>query len=202
MIRHGRVAQPWPERIYGDLDVPLSEEGRAGSRRAAERLAREPLALVVSSGLERADYLARELVARSAADGAAPPLVREPRLREIHRGEWSGLGEDELEARHPGAWRRFWERGGAQPPPGGETLEELARRVSAALEELGARHPGASVAIAAHRWVLRAAACSLLGLSLERAVRLDIPPCGLLVLDWPGPGEAPSVGRLVVPGGA
>ena len=202
LIRHGQVAPPWDGRIYGDLDVPLSDEGRAVSRAVAARLAEEPWAAVVSSGLERTDYLAAELVRCRAGVGAEPPLLREPRLREIHRGDWAGFGEPEVEAQRPGGWRRWWDAGGMEPPPGGETLEQVRDRVGAALDELARAHDGQRIAVAAHRWVVRAAVCRLLGLALEQAPRLDVPPCGVVVVDWADSGAGPSEGRLVfAPGG-
>ncbi|NOT31084.1 MAG: bifunctional RNase H/acid phosphatase, partial [Planctomycetes bacterium] len=53
LVRHGEVDAAWHGRIYGALDVPLSERGRSEAARAARTLAEVELAAVVSSGLAR-----------------------------------------------------------------------------------------------------------------------------------------------------
>lgn len=184
LVRHGRVADPWRERIYGDLDVPLAPEGERVSRLVAARVSDLGPALVVSSGLERADYLARSIARAGAIEHRM-----EPRLREIHRGEWAGLAEAEVEARRPGGWQAFWGSEGLVPPPGGETIEEVRVRVLAALDELAAAFSGRAVAVVAHKWALRAALCETLALPLAEAARLPVPYCGTAVCDWPSSGR-------------
>ncbi|TDJ70766.1 MAG: histidine phosphatase family protein [Planctomycetota bacterium] len=192
LVRHGRVADPWYDRIYGDLDVPLSLEGEEQSRRAARLFEGIMLSAVISSGLARAEYAAR--------------LIREPRglprrddrrLAEIYRGEWAGFGEAEVEAARPGGWRAWQDAGGLHPPPGGETLQSVRERVVTALDELAREAGSTRVAVVAHKWVLRVAACEALALPLDRSIELDVPNCAVLVLDWPlrrGSRERPETG--------
>lgn len=183
IVRHGRVAEPWPERLYGDLDVPLSPEGEAQSARVGEAFAGAQLDAVVSSGLARA-----ELCARILREPRGLARRDEPRLREIHRGQWAGWSREQVEAAHPGAWAALVEEGGLVAPPGGETLAELGRRVGEALDALADAHPGGRIAVAAHKWVLRSAVARALGLPLERCARIAAPPVAIASLDWPTAG--------------
>jgi probable phosphoglycerate mutase len=80
----------------------------------------------------------------------------DPRLRELDVGAWGGLTRDEIAARWPEALARFDRREPEARPEGGETREALARRVHEALDELCARHAGATLAIVAHGGVLAA----------------------------------------------
>ena len=179
LIRHGRVEDAWRGRIYGDLEVALAPEGEVEARRAAERLAGVALAAVVSSGLARAEYGAALL-----RDGRGLARRDEPDLREIGRGEWRGSTFDAVERAEPGsiaAWRgdpRF-------RPPGGESLADLFARVRARLAALAAEFAGLELAVVAHSWVGRVAACAALDLGPEAAHRFDLPTGGLVVLDWP-----------------
>lgn len=185
LCRHGAVAAPFAGRLYGDRDVPLSDAGRAEAAACARALAALPLAAVVSSGLARAE------------DGAA--LIRagrglarcdEPSLKELSRGAWAGLSFAELDARSPGAFARWQSAPAAERPPGGESLADLWRRVHPTLARLAAEHAGQAVAVVAHSWVVRCAACHALGLGLEATLALALPTGALVVLDWPAAGES------------
>ena len=186
LVRHGEVAAEWRQRVYGDLDVPLSTAGEEEARAVARLFAGQALAEVVSSGLARAEFTAARIRAgaRAAADGGVLSRRDDERLRELGRGEWAGLEVLELARRFPEAWRRFEASGWTEAPPGGETLAELATRVLPALDEVATR-ARAPVAIVAHKWVLRVAICEALGCPLERCANIEVATSGLLAFDWP-----------------
>ncbi|MEX1023805.1 MAG: alpha-ribazole phosphatase family protein [Planctomycetota bacterium] len=179
LVRHGEVAADWRRRIYGQLDVPLSANGERQLHAVAERFRDVPFELVASSGLARAEYGARLL-----REPRGLARRDEPELLEIHRGDWAGRSFDELERDDPGAHTRWLADPGTVRPPNGESLEDLRVRVVRALARLAAEVPG-DVAIVAHSWVLRVAACHVLGLALDRAPDLALPTGGALVLDHP-----------------
>jgi broad specificity phosphatase PhoE len=180
LLRHGDVDPYWRDRIYGCLDIPLSDEGRAQARRQAEHLAALPLALVVSSGLARTEFGAACLRAQR---GAA--RVDDPELRELDRGAWAGMALADLEREQPGAWSRWYAAPAVSRPPGGESLDDLAARVLPRLRHWAERHIGATIALVTHGWVIRVAVLHVLGLSNDHAPRLDVRTGDLTVLDWP-----------------
>ena len=202
LFRHGAVAQPWPGRVYGRLDVPLSEEGRAQAAWGAASLEGVELASVVSSGLPRAEETAALLRAPRG-------LARrdEPAFLEICRGDWAGLGPDEIDAHRPGAFQAWKRSGGVLAPPGGETLQHMADRVLPALNGLAEEFAGQRVAIAAHMWVLRIAVSAGLGRPLQRAAGVLVGTGARCDLAWsPGQGwfllgaDAPEGSALTVDG--
>ncbi len=111
-------------RCGGDVDVELSDVGRAQAFDAAEQIrAMKPgIKLIVASGLMRARDTARIL---STALGGLP-IVIEPLLNERHLGDWNSRPIAETEA--------LLARNAA--PPGGETEEAIVARVASALEKL------------------------------------------------------------------
>lgn len=169
LARHGEVDPAWHGRIYGSLDVPLSEAGRRQSARLAEALTILAPDAVVSSGLQRTEDTAAHLRSRLGA-----PRLDDPELRELDRGAWAGLSQDELERREPGAWSRWFGAPGDSRPPGGESLEDLRRRVEPRLEHWARIHAGGAVAIVTHGWVVRVLVCRALGAELGLAPRLDV----------------------------
>jgi len=192
VVRHGEVEAHWQDRIYGRLDVPLSERGLAQCELIAAALAPVALDAVVSSGLQRAEAAAARVRA------ARPALARrdEPALLELDRGPWAGRSKSELRGSDPEGLAR-WERSrGVLGPPGSESLAELAARVVPACAALAAEFAGGAVCVVAHLWVTRAAVCAALGLPLERAAQVALPPGGFAVLDWPCAGGRPELVAL------
>ena len=54
LVRHGETDWNATGRIQGHSDTPLNAAGRLQARRAAQRLAREPIRALYSSDLARA----------------------------------------------------------------------------------------------------------------------------------------------------
>lgn len=180
LVRHGEVGASWHGRIYGSLDVPLSEQGRNEGLRVALALNGARIASVVSSGLERTEHMAKCLRQHRNL-----PRIDDPELREIERGEWAGWTRQELEARRPGAWAAWFANPAEARPPGGESLNDLLRRVLPRLEHWAHAALGHSIALVTHGWVLRVLICNALGAPLNSAPRLDIRTGDIVVLRWP-----------------
>ena len=198
LVRHGVVEARWTGRLYGDLDVALSEEGRDQARAAAERLADRELDGVVSSDLARARFGAECIAA-----GRELEVRTLPALREISRGEWAGRPVDELRAEAPGALEGWFDEPEDARPPGGESIGDLRGRVLPALHALANEHPGGELAVVAHGWVIRSTLGWVLGLPATALTRLHVPPASIATIDWhpdhgrdehPGPLTGPHLG--------
>jgi broad specificity phosphatase PhoE len=182
LIRHGRT--PWNDagRIQGQRDIGLSEAGRA---ELAERGIPHPYAHFrwYASPLTRARQSARILGARD--------LKIDPRLVELHWGEWQGWTRQALRAHQGEAFAENEARGLAFRPPGGESPGELRLRLEAWLADLCVS--GQSVIAVTHKGVVQMALALATGWDLvSRApVRLDWQ-CGHLF----SLGEAPSTLRV------
>jgi len=191
LVRHGQVRADWQGRIYGCLDVPLSDQGRDEARRAAAQLADMHLDGVACSGLSRTRY-----GAECIAKGRGLELLVDAELRELERGAWAGMTFEELELQQPGvmaAWR-------ADPwttrPPEGESMGDLAARVLPALDELTERFPKGTLAVVAHSHVVRCAISRALG--EEASMQLEVPTAAILHFRWTpdGPAELVSTRTL------
>ncbi|MCZ6597789.1 MAG: histidine phosphatase family protein [Planctomycetota bacterium] len=192
LVRHGRVAVEYRDRIYGSLDVPLAPEGEEDSRRVARQLAGEELAAVISSGLARTEH-----AAACIRSGRGLARRDEPDLVELFRGAWQDVTFEELERREPGAWEAWHADPGGSSPPGGESLDALAARVLPRLDALAGEFRGRSIAITSHSWVIRIAVCAAFDLEARAALRFAVPLGGLVVLDWsvPEPDQGMGPGR-------
>lgn len=162
LIRHARSAWNAEGRWQGHADPPLDDFGLRQAEALADYLRGEALAAVYSSPLRRALQTA-EPVAR--AHGLTVRL--DDRLKERDVGVWSGLTEAEVRERYPEHFKPDWWLHG---PPGGEGQAALITRTAAALDDVLAAHPEASVAVVSHGGSLNAGLAHLLGLPFGRPV--------------------------------
>ncbi len=123
MVRHGPTHA---KSMIGwtDLDADLSDQAAI-----SRLLSFLPDAPVVSSDLARAVQTA------NAIAGGRPRLPDDPSLREMHFGAWENRTWAEVDAEDPAHIRAFWETPGNVAPPGGESWNDLVRRVSAGVEK-------------------------------------------------------------------
>ena len=159
LVRHGQTVLNREVRFRGLRDVPLDEVGRAEALEAAASLRGQGLTRVYSSPLNRA----RE-VAHRIADAAGTHAVSDmPLLINLDYGEWEGLTKEECADRDPDAWALYADSPEQAACPGGESVASAADRVMRALELLGQRHPGESVAAVSHGVMLRLAVLRIQG---------------------------------------
>ena len=162
---------------WTDRTADLSDHAALARLRA-----RLPEAPVVSSDLSRA---------RATADALArgPRLPDDPRLREIHFGQWEDRSFAEVDAEDPERLRAFWERPGLSAPPGGEGWDALRARVDAALDDLLAPAMP-DLVIVAHFGPILCALQRARGVSTETIFAQKIEPLSLTRIDRHGDGWA------------
>lgn len=154
--RHGQTTWNVERRFQGSTDIPLDDTGREQAVRAARLLAALDPTAIIASPLQRAADTARTL-----GDVTGLPVTFDPDLSERGGGEWEGLTSAEIRARYP-SQHALWQ------PPGGETTEQVAKRVTAAIERNLARLPAAGLlVVASHGAALRLGMLRWLGFPEE-----------------------------------
>lgn len=167
LVRHGTLRLPDERRRYvGQIDPPLSAEGRAQARSLGRRFARVHLAAIRCSDLVRSRETA-ELI----AGAGGPPVVPCEALREIAMGEWEGRPFDDVAHELPEEFRARGADLAGFRPPGGESFADCSRRVVAAFEAIAASLPG-DLLIVGHAGVNRLILCHLLGMPVSGVFRL------------------------------
>jgi probable phosphoglycerate mutase len=109
--------------------------------------------------------------------GAAGPDI-EDGLRETDFGAWEGLTFAEARAKDPAALDA-WLSAPDAAPPGGESFDEVTRRVSAAQERLVARFAGRTVLVVSHVTPIKTMLRLALGAPSEALFRMDLAPASL-----------------------
>lgn len=141
LTRHGLTDRSEPEQHLGQrIDISINEEGRREADALRRRLAPVAFDRVITSPLFRARETAEIVAPRG------PSAEADPRLREMDYGAWEGRTYaqiDETDRAHRDKWLS---RPDEVACPGGESGDDVARRVTSFLEDLLDDH---------RRWVAR-----------------------------------------------
>jgi broad specificity phosphatase PhoE len=144
IARHGESTLNLENRINGDPAVPveLTDKGRDEAAQMGQQLAHVPIELCVHSRFDRT-----RATAAIALKGRDIPFETEPLFDDIDVGDLEGVALEEYRA-----WKRAHTRG--DPFPGGESLDDAARRYARAYRKMLDR-PERSILIVAHEIPLR-----------------------------------------------
>jgi probable phosphoglycerate mutase len=158
LLRHGETAWSAAGRIQGRTDVPLLPGISINTPNLKMRVVTSPLLRCV----------------QTAALIGAPDAVREPRLIEMHWGDWEGESFLALRERYGEAMRLNEARGLDFRPANGESPREVRERVRSWLREVA--QAGEPTLAVTHRGVIRAILSDAFGWDM-----LGKPPAKL---DW------------------
>ncbi len=157
VVRHGYTVTNATRRYTGQLDAPLTDEGKDQAQRLAAYLAEhERIDRIYASDLSRATDTAAPTAARFGL-GIIP--MRE--LREIDVGELTGMPFSEVDLvykAHPQLTKDV-----TYPYPGGETFLELYLRTEKALQRILAENDKGTVMIVTHAGGVRCISCMAAG---------------------------------------
>jgi len=163
LIRHGETAFNREKTFRGMCDVPLNDNGRAQARLLGNALRDRSIDAAYSSPLSRVRQ-----TAEIALEGRGIEITIDKGLLDFSYGEWNGLKEDVVAKRWPGEYERWLAQPHTIRVPGGDTLQEVFDRTSAAMETICSRHEGQTVILFSHRVVTKLLLLYVLGLPLER----------------------------------
>ena len=162
--RHGRTEWNASGRFQGQTDIDLDEIGRAQAWESARRLAALEPDLLISSDLRRT----RDTMAALAAI-TGKPIQLDERLRETFAGEWQGLTGAEIASRYPEEYKAWRAGDPLLKVGGGETRQDVAERMAAAVRDIAARLADDGLAVlTTHGGAARLGIAALIGMPLER----------------------------------
>ncbi len=142
LIRPGCTEYDQQERIQGNLDIPLSDEGRMEVAAVVEQLRDKGITVVYAPASEPA-----EETARAIADALDIRLRKLDRLDNLDLGLWQGMLVEDVRHKQPKVYRQWQEQPETVCPPQGEMLGEADERVRAAMAKLLRRHKQGAIAL-------------------------------------------------------
>ena len=185
LVRHGRTDANATGLLAGRADgIRLDATGTEQANRVAERLAKVPLAALVSSPLARCRETATAI---AAAQGNKLRVARDRGLTECDYGEWQGRTLKELAKQ--ALWKTVQTQPSAAEFPGGESMTamqaravEAVRRRDAAVE---AEHGAGAVWVAvSHGDIIKSVLADALGMHLDLFQRIHVDPASVSIVRY------------------
>jgi broad specificity phosphatase PhoE len=159
LVRHGTTVMNVQNRYRGRRDIPLDAQGYQDAVDAARRLSAVGLAAVYTGPLRRTIATAQII-----ADAAGVPDLRILHgLNNLDYGMWEGMTADEAALYEPDAHALYRTSPLDASCPQGERLIDAQRRMIAALQLIGSRHPGEAVVAVTHAVMIRLTLVALNG---------------------------------------
>ena len=162
---------------------------------------------IIDLRIEKAEAVAKELGARKADLLIVSPMVRtvqtaeriakatglkielDEAWREAGFGEWDGLKISEVKELYPNEWLAWVSSTAAPAGSGGESYEDVAARSELAITNLVLEHPGKTIIVVTHNYVIISLVAVVLGAPLESVYHLDVLPCSITTVNtWASDG--------------
>jgi broad specificity phosphatase PhoE len=189
LVRHGETYWNKERRVQGgSSDIELNDVGIRQADRLALFLRNEKVSAVASSPLKRATSTGEAIARRHQL-----PLQVDDGLREIEVGQLEGLDASTLSTTFSNFLMRWWQGGGAERLPGGESLVELQERSWASTQRLLAEHADGTIVVVSHYFVILAIILRALDLPLNNFTKFKVDPASISILEFAEYGT-----RLVV----
>lgn len=177
-MRHGESEANREGRFASHIwDPPLTDTGRRQAEELAAQWRDAPVRHLVTSPLARAQQTIAPL---SRILGIEPVILAD--LAEVNLGKWDGKRLTDLERAQSDSFSN-WRRDPEQfPPPGGERILEVGRRVLNALSAFIAGHEPGLIIAASHADCLKGALLVVMNATGPAARRIAVPNTGQMLL--------------------
>jgi len=140
VVRPGSTDFDVQNRIQGNLDLPLNDDGRGQLSVSIEQLAAWPLELVCAAPIDPA-----RSTAEAIAEAMELPVRFHDELQNLDHGLWQGLSLEEIRRKSPKVLKQWQESPETVRPPEGETIQEALSRTLAVLKKLMKREESLAI---------------------------------------------------------
>lgn len=178
LVRHGETEWNKAHRNEGHRDNSLTTVGLQQAKALSQRLSKQKINVIYSSDLKRAVHTAEIIALEHNAE-----LVTCEELREIDFGEFEGLTGDEIRQRYPHFNWSSLQHHPHEKLPSGESISQLAARVSQFEARLRTHTGEGAALIVAHGVALSSLLCLLLSLSVEHWWQIRLDNASLTILE-------------------
>ncbi len=182
LIRHGETDWNAEGRIQGHLPVPLNARGAAQAEALALHVRELAFDAIYSSDLLRARQTAEMIAELSGHE-----IQDDTRLREWDLGILTGMLRIEADRDQPQAAKIYRNYLVDQVIPDGESIRQRFERVTHAVADIAAQHPGQTVMVVSHGGPLGDCYRRAVGRGVEERLKVNLFNASLnrILIDGP-----------------
>lgn len=150
-VRHGQTEWNSVRKLQGELDSPLTKEGKEQAMQLRNAFTHS-FDICITSPLGRAVETAEILTKQSKT-----PTSLEPLLSEMAFGLVEGLEKEEFKAKYPQEFYNLWHHADKYDPTPfeGETFQSVSKRAEAFLKKLHAQAQESKILVVGHGMILK-----------------------------------------------
>jgi len=169
LLRHAEVEARYQRIFGGQIDMNLSPRGHEQAAALAKHLGNHTFDAIYASPMKRV----QQTLAPVAAGRKQEPIVLAG-LREVHFGDWTGLGWEEVKARYNVSAFQWLEKLEQAAIPNAECGKTFRARVEPCVEQILRDHPGQRVAVVCHGGTIRMILSIMLEMPLSKMAAFEI----------------------------
>ena len=162
MVRHGYSEANKQNYFTGHRNAELDSVGKLQAQKLGEYFAKHQPDVLYSSDLKRTVQTAEPV-----AKACGLQIIKCKDLREINGGKWEGMPFADIENLYRHAYGLWKSDIGRSACPGGESLQQLSRRIIDTVTEICMQNDSKAVCIVTHATPIRAVCTHAAGLGVE-----------------------------------
>jgi len=181
LCRHGETDFNVQKRLQGTrINHPINERGKKQAELIAEKLKGLKFNHVFASPLERCKETA-EIIAKNHDN----KIEFRKELEEVDLGIFSGMNAIEIEEKYPGKWHERVDSKYGFAHYDGESYESVGgTRITDFLKEIKEKYSSGTILIVTHMGIARLIIGSLLGLSGDEKMEINMPNGCIYFIDY------------------
>jgi len=174
LFRHGQTTFNRDKKFTGWLDSKLTPLGKKQAQTIAKKLKNKQIDVAVQTTLSRSKDTLKYVLKYHPE---CRQILNDNRMIERHYGKLQGLSHDAVIKKYSEKQYETWHRSYSTPPPKGESIKMVERRVNSFIKDLliFVRKYGKNVAISAHGNSMRPFRKYFEKLSNEKMMKLENP---------------------------
>ena len=168
LVRHGESLGNYVDKFLGHTDLDLSPKGYKQAEFVRKYFSDIHIDKIYSSDLSRA-Y--NTIVSTAQEKGIS--ITKSENLREIYAGGWENKTFDELMSEFEDDYRVWRENIGHAICTGGESVEDLQKRICKEIKKICDENPDKTIVVATHATPIRVFTAKCLGYSLNEIKNIE-----------------------------
>ncbi len=177
-VRHGETDWNKKNRIQGQSDSKLNNEGKKQAKQIAERLKGEKIDAMYTSTLSRAIETAKEINKYHNLK-----IEKSKELNELSFGKLEGMTWKEARKKYPKMFEEREKNKYEFKPEKGESFKELWKRVHKKILEIEKQHPKENVLIVGHGGAKIVMMMNLLNMRFDEVLEKGIKNTSITIFD-------------------